>query len=231
MPDQEPSADLQDEIELQKALLPWWRKPIPVAVVTAILAAIAPTTTAVSAHYQKSRELALQASKQRQDALMEQLKLNHSIQMDYLQHMGDDIERARTLRMIIALNDDTRLIKWAKEEKAAVDVGAAKLKQQIDEQTALVSREHSAREAAEKKAGQLLTDTQSKQAEISQLKSAVSVAQCKALLANCVAEYKKMKPTESGHIGHPNLAIRRECDFHEDECVTLAVWPSDWKQL
>lgn len=43
---------------------PWWRKGSVVTTLTAIVAAVVPVTTAVQAHYQKERELALQESKQ-----------------------------------------------------------------------------------------------------------------------------------------------------------------------
>src|SRR5689334_22264263 len=56
------NAQLQGE--LAQLASPWWRKGTIVATLTAIVAAVLPLTTAIRAHYEKEREIALQESKQ-----------------------------------------------------------------------------------------------------------------------------------------------------------------------
>jgi hypothetical protein len=87
----------------------WWRRGAIVTTLTGIIAAVVPVTTAVQAHYQKERELALQASKQ-----------DHEIRTSYLDRLDKPGAKMRTLRFVVATTTDPALIAWARAEMAQV---------------------------------------------------------------------------------------------------------------
>jgi hypothetical protein len=99
---------------------PWWRQGSIVATMTAIIAAVIPVTTAVQGHYQKVRELALQASKQ-----------DHEIRISYLDRLDKPGAKLRTLRFVLATTVDPALRRWAEAEKREVESEIADLNQQI----------------------------------------------------------------------------------------------------
>jgi len=121
-------AGQQIEVD-SKALLPWWRRPLPVAAITATLAAVIPATIAVSGIIQHNKEIALKI----QDGKMEELKTRHSIEMDYLQHMQNDEDRVRLLRMVLATSADPILKNWAREEKGRVDKAIADYQKEAEQ--------------------------------------------------------------------------------------------------
>lgn len=154
--------------------------------------------------------MALQVEKQKHDAAMEELKLKHSIQMDYMQHMGDEKEKARLLRMIIATSSDEKVVAWAKEEKTAVDKAVADAEAQLKEatsgrelaeqklgaQTALTEEQRKARAASEQRAGQLASEIRSKTAELNRI-------QCTKQQDSCIAdEIANHVPQEAGKFAH-----------------------------
>jgi hypothetical protein len=159
----EPSVGAAHDVDFARALLPWWRKPIPVAIMTSIVASVVPTTTAVSAILQKNREVALQELKQRHDSSMEELKAKHAIQMDYMKQMVDEKDRARLLRMVLRTSTDKALAAWATDEmlivEKSLDAAEKKLaeerklfQERLEAQSAETVEERHAREASEKKA-------------------------------------------------------------------------------
>ena len=87
----------------------WWRRGAIVTTLTGIIAAVVPVTTAVQAHYQKERELALQASKQ-----------DHEIRTSYLDRLDKPGAKMRTLRFVLATTTDPALIAWARAEMTQV---------------------------------------------------------------------------------------------------------------
>jgi hypothetical protein len=95
--------------ELAQLDNPWWRKGSIVTTLTALIAAVVPVTTAVQAHYQKERELALQESKQA-----------HEIRTSYLDRLDKPGAKLRTLRFVLATTNDPTLKAWAEEEKKEV---------------------------------------------------------------------------------------------------------------
>jgi hypothetical protein len=99
----------QLRMELAQIGKPWWRKGSIVTMLTAIIAAVVPVTTAVQAHFQKERELALQESKQVND-----------IRASYLDRLDKSGARLRTLRFVLATTSDPKLRGWAEEETIEV---------------------------------------------------------------------------------------------------------------
>jgi len=119
------AAELNRQIELEKAR-PWWKKGVPVATLTAIVASVAPSTTAVWGAFQNTTEKELQ-----------RMKLKHSVQMDYLKIISidaaSDTARQRMLRMIVSTDDDPRIVAWAKEENAGLEQTIKTIKDHIDD--------------------------------------------------------------------------------------------------
>jgi hypothetical protein len=109
---------------LSRGTPPWWRKGTVVTTLTALIAAIAPLTTAVHAHYEKERE----------------------IRASYLDRLSKPGARLRTLRFVIATTSDPDLQRWASSEKEIVEAEVAAIDQQVaglrlQEQTATGSEE------------------------------------------------------------------------------------------
>jgi hypothetical protein len=102
-----------------------------VVIVAAILAICAPVTTAVWGGVQKSKELALEDRKHAAEAEMEKIKLNHSIQIDFLDRLKNDDERLRTLRMVEMTSDDAKMVSWAREEVSHIDQTLEDLNERI----------------------------------------------------------------------------------------------------
>jgi hypothetical protein len=110
---------------------PWWRqwrKGSVVTTLTAIIAAVVPVTTAVQAHYQKERELALEESKQA-----------HAIRASYLDRLDKPGARLRTLRFVLATSNNPDLKEWAQAEKKEVQAELDGIYKQIDEIDQLVA--------------------------------------------------------------------------------------------
>jgi hypothetical protein len=53
--------------EIASSVAPWWRKATTVTTLAALFAAVIPITTAIQGHLAKTREMALQTSKQDQE--------------------------------------------------------------------------------------------------------------------------------------------------------------------
>jgi hypothetical protein len=85
---------------------PWWRDPKSVAILTAILAAIAPLTTCVQNRIQSEKELALERAKQ-----------THEIRQTYLKHvLENDRQTERVLKFLVKVEEDPNLKAWAADE-------------------------------------------------------------------------------------------------------------------
>ncbi len=108
--------------ELAALSKPWWRKASVVTTLAAIAAAILPVTTAVQAHYEKERELALQEGKQ-----------SHEIRTSYLDRLDKPGARLRTLRFVLATTTDPSLLQWAKTETQEVQAEINELDRRIAE--------------------------------------------------------------------------------------------------
>jgi len=106
--------------ELAALNKPWWRKGAIVTTLTAIIAAVLPVTTAVQAHYQKEREIALQESKQA-----------HEIRTSYLDRMDKPGAKLRTLRFVLATTTDPALKAWAEEEEKRIQAELDEIDRQI----------------------------------------------------------------------------------------------------
>lgn len=119
---------------------PWWSKGAVVTTLTAIIAAVVPVTTAVQAHYEKARELALQDGKQA-----------HEIRTSYLDRLDKPGARLRTLRFVLATTNDPSLIAWAqaetKEVQAEID-GIEKRIAKLDEEIAKLDDQRAGSSAA-----------------------------------------------------------------------------------
>jgi hypothetical protein len=111
--------------ELAQLSRPWWRKGSIITTLTAIIAAAVPVTTAVQAHYEKERELALQKSKQ-----------DHEIRSSYLDRLDKPGGKLRTLRFVVATIEDPVMKRWAVEE-----IHAQELAEQAQELVDRLSRD------------------------------------------------------------------------------------------
>jgi hypothetical protein len=111
----------QLRIELAQLGKPWWRKASIVTMLTAIIAAVVPVTTAIQAHSQQERELALQESKQ-----------GHEIRTSYLDRLDKPGAKLRTLRFVLATTTDPTLKDWAREEMKQVRGELEALERQLD---------------------------------------------------------------------------------------------------
>jgi hypothetical protein len=203
--------------------LPWWKKTGPVAVVTSILAATVPGTTAVWGLVQKDREMAAKKADQAHEEAMEELKLKHTIQMDFLDRLKNDDERLRTLRMVAATNEDPKMIQWANDEKTLIDKPMRELQAEIDVQTAKAERARAELEssvkAGKKKEGQIaeLRANAAKQAqELSFLKAAQVVAEAKRHSAAEVPQAASGQPATRVDDGQ---RLRENCKAAFNECV------------
>lgn len=119
--------------ELAQLARPWWRKGAVVTTLTAIVASVVPVTTAMQAHYQKERELAIEETKE-----------THQIRTSYLDRIEKPGARLRTLRFVLATTSDPELKRWALQEQAQAQ---AEL-QAIDQQIAAVRAEYAQAGAA-----------------------------------------------------------------------------------
>lgn len=124
---------LRDNQQLRAELAaigkPWWRQAGIVTMLTALVAAIIPATTAVQAHFESKRELAIQESKQ-----------SHEIRTSYLDRLEKPGTRMRTLRFVLATTADNQLRMWAQQEMKFVENEIL----QIDDRIALLQKEQAA---------------------------------------------------------------------------------------
>ena len=119
--------------EIAQLATPWWRRAGIVTVVTALVAAVLPVTTAIQEHYQKERELAVaDAQKQRELALQEQRQV-HEIRTSYLDRLDRDGSRLRTLRFLVKTTSDELLREWAIEERSVIEIKVRGFDAQIAE--------------------------------------------------------------------------------------------------
>jgi hypothetical protein len=219
MPSEEPVPN--EQTASAATFVPWWRKPGWVTALTSIVAATIPVTTAVCGNIQKDRELAMQAATQRHDAAMEELKLKHSIQIDFLDRLKNDSERLRTLRMVEATTDDDNMKRWASQEKGIVETDVAALKQQIEEKTAKVEEAQRKTDGLNIKDGEgarLVAEARKQQAELDRLRAQVvgvpveaDVAACESARESCIGNARPLFPRDT-----------QECIEAAAECVASA---------
>lgn len=147
---QKENAQLRAEVERLSDLVcertSWWRSPATIVVLTAILAALVPATTVFQGRVRKDRELALEELKFKSAISLEQQKqasalaVRRASQMDdlrsfYLERQKTPGEHLGTLRFVLATTDDSRLRKWAIEEKPLVETDLRKLEEQARQAT------------------------------------------------------------------------------------------------
>jgi hypothetical protein len=201
-------------------LLPWWKRPGWVAGITSILAATVPVTTAVwglilkgreqtAAEIEKEKQLALQESQQRHAAEMEELKLRHSIQTDFLDRLKSDTERLRTLRMVAATSDDPKFAKWASDERGVIEADAKALQKKIEEQTARA-------EEALKALANAKDSNKAQGAELARLRANAAQQQLELVslrAANEAAEFSayKAKVERCNSVGGINAQVFQGC--------------------
>ncbi|XXY47536.1 hypothetical protein WME91_46785 [Sorangium sp. So ce269] len=144
------TAQLEEELkqakiraEIAQAQAPWWRKANTVTVLTAIITATVPGTTAVYGYFQKEKELALQQQRQtheitlaaeRQEYDIEMARTKHieDLRASYLDRLKDQSSRLRTLRFLAATATDPNLASWASKEKDIIDKENDELKSEIE---------------------------------------------------------------------------------------------------
>lgn len=106
-------------------LNPWWRQPIPTTIIVAIVAAVAPATTAVQTWLTRSTELELKELESRHQRSLELQKQEHEIQHRYLllalEKREDESKRLPVLRFLSKLQSEPVLSSWAKAELALVE--------------------------------------------------------------------------------------------------------------
>jgi len=204
----------QREESKEASSLPWWKRGLSVGAITAVLGAMVPATTAVSGYFQKHREVALQQEKDDNDQKlkelelrhnidMEEVKLKHSMQTDFLDRTKNDSERLRTLRFVAITSDDPKMAKWAGEERDLI-------------QTDL--------EAAQKKAAEQATiaaDAQAKLAAAVQegKAKAATIAQLKANAANQQKELARVSDDLTARTQSPANAFARFRQDPEMQCT------------
>ncbi len=115
-----------DRLELENATLrmssgAWWRKSTVVLAMTAIAAGVWPTTSAIRAHYELERDLALEASKQQHEQAMEQARQLEQVRVAILERLKTADDRLRALRLLLASAPDASLRSWAEAEKASLE--------------------------------------------------------------------------------------------------------------
>jgi len=103
------------------AMLPWWKRGMPAIVITGIISG----TVAIS-------QVGVQLLKQQHEEAMEDQKLRHLIQMDYLDRLKNDSERLRTLRLVTETSDDKKFGAWATKETDIVMHDTDRLQKAID---------------------------------------------------------------------------------------------------
>ena len=217
--DEEIASDYERKGVLPEPQMPWWKKTGPVAAIASVIAATVPITTAVWANIEKTKELELQRSKDSQEAKMEELKIRHSIQMDYLQHMDKDEDRERTLRMILAMHDDDPKLKaWATTEQQFVDQSIAEYRQDLDD-------ERKALGAEEKRADDLAAEGPSKSGKLARLQD----VECRARAAMCVTMYHEgLRPygvaPSPTQVTLDRGTANRLCRKEGVQCIQTGVW-------
>ena len=122
----------KEELELENTELRmrlrggWWRRGAVVIAITTILAAVAPVTSAIRAHFEIERDLALQESKQQHEMALDRERQLEQVRNASLDPLRPPAERVRALRFLLANAPDPALKKWAEAEKLALE---AELKQ------------------------------------------------------------------------------------------------------
>ncbi|HWO20092.1 MAG TPA: hypothetical protein VNO30_15000 [Kofleriaceae bacterium] len=133
---------LELKAQIETFTAPWWRKAGLIATVTAIIAAILPIKTAIEEHYSSEREytlqqarqvsdLAMQKAKQQNDIALQQAKQEHEIRMAYLDHFEVPGHRLQTLRFLLAISADPRLLAWATAEQKIVQAEVDAIAKQL----------------------------------------------------------------------------------------------------
>jgi hypothetical protein len=220
---------IADERAALRPELAWWKRTGPVAALTSILAATVPATTAVWGLIQKDREMAAKRADQDHEAAMAELKLKHSIQMDFLDRLKDDNERLRTLRMVEATNDDKRMTAWAKAEKEVIETPMRALQAQIEEQKkkadAQIEEQKKKADAAEAALQTALADSKTKASQIAELRTNAA-RQAKQLL---VLQHQRPSADDQSDTAQPHVADKwrarapKECEQFGGMCTRWAA--------
>jgi len=138
--------------------LSWWKRGLSSTKLAAFITAMVPLTTFIVSAYQKSREEQNHATEiqiqqenhKSEQALkkleldhtikMEEVKLNHGIQTEFLDRTKPDTDRLRTLRFVAATNDDPKMVRWASYEMSVVSAETNALKKQIDDEESQIEK-------------------------------------------------------------------------------------------
>ena len=100
------STDAKSEaLDKSKETRAWWTRPTIVAMLTAIVASVAPLTTAVQTSITAQGQVKL-----------EQQKHVHAMRQQYLERVLNDKQSERVLEFLLFVEEDKRLRKWAEAE-------------------------------------------------------------------------------------------------------------------
>lgn len=91
--------------ETDKTHREWWTNPAWVGLITALIASIAPVTTAIYTSITSNAQLRLEERKQ-----------IHEMRQEYLNRVLTDRQSERVLEFLVHVEDDTRLKAWAEAE-------------------------------------------------------------------------------------------------------------------
>lgn len=137
----EPGGDANNGAREPAPVVSWWQKPHMIPLLVAIVAAMAPISTAIHGYYKSDLELKLAERKQVHLETLEREKQRHEIQSFYFKmavENPDPVMRDRVLRFLL---QDSDLKKWAEEEFKAVSTLLQVRKERDEAITALHAKE------------------------------------------------------------------------------------------
>ena len=115
--------------ETDKTQREWWTNPAWVGLITVLIAAVAPVTTAIYTSMTSNAQLRLEERKQ-----------IHEMRQEYLNRVLTDRQSERVLEFLVHVEDDERLKAWAKAELEKTESKIKSQKELYTETMQLVSR-------------------------------------------------------------------------------------------
>jgi hypothetical protein len=99
----------------------WWRRGAVVLAMTTIVALTVPVTSAVWAHFEAERDLALQAAQHEHALTLEAQRQIEALRAAYLDPTKPPAEQLKALRLLLAMGPGSEVKAWAEAELARGD--------------------------------------------------------------------------------------------------------------